>query len=105
MVLNILCANATMEFLCPLRMASTSNLAYSAQRVLAAAWANSHSSRRTQALPRRMRPLLRLPVLSLLPGQLSTHEASRSALPKTVMSAPISTNIIVAPGMSMPGMA
>ena len=62
-------------------MTKDSNLAFSAQRVRAAAWANSHSSRRTQALPRRMRPLLRLPALSLLPGQMPTHEASRSALP------------------------
>jgi len=37
-----------------LRMASASNLALSAQRVRAAAWANSHSSLLTQALPLRM---------------------------------------------------
>jgi hypothetical protein len=32
---------------------------------------------------------LRLPALSLLPGQMPTHEASRSALPNAAMSAPI----------------
>ena len=38
-----MCASATTDFLRPLRIASASNLARSAQRVRAAAWANSHS--------------------------------------------------------------
>lgn len=46
---------------------------------LAAACADSHRFRRTHA--RGMRPLLRLPALWLLPGQMPTHEASRFALP------------------------
>jgi hypothetical protein len=87
-----------------MRMASDSNLALNAQRVRAAGCANSHSSRRTQALPRRMRALLRLPAFSLWPGQMPSHEASRSTLPKLSMSAPISTSSMAAPRGSLPGM-
>ena len=50
-----------------------------------------------------MWPDLRLPADSLLPGQTPTHEAKRSALPKSSISAPISTSSIAAPIWSMPG--
>ena len=64
------------------------NLSLSAQRLHAQTCANSHSKRRTQALPFLMRPLFRFPADSLLPGHMPTQLASRWALPKTLMSAP-----------------
>ena len=77
MVCSILWARTTTDFLWPFRMVSASNVALSAQRVRAAAWANSHSSLLTQALPLRMRPALRLPALLLLPGQMPPHWPAR----------------------------
>ena len=77
MVRSILWARTTTDFLWPFRMVSASNLALSAQRVRAAAWANSHSSLLTQALPLRMHPALRLPALLLLPGQMPPHWPAR----------------------------
>ena len=41
--------------------------------------------------------------VSLLPGQTPTQEARRSGLPKTSMSAPISTSSMAAPMRSTPG--
>ncbi len=49
------------------------------------------------------RPDLRLPADSLLPGQMPTQEARRSALAKTSISAPISTSSNAAPMRSTPG--
>ncbi len=77
MVRSILWARTTTDFLWPFRMVSASNLALSAQRVRAAAWANSHSSLLNQALPLQMRPALRLPLLLLLPGQMPPHWPAR----------------------------
>ena len=51
-----------------------------------------------------MRPDLRLPALSLLPGHSAAQEARRSAQPKRPMSSPISMRINAAAIRSMPGM-
>jgi len=92
-----------MARLCPRRMAREVYLDLKTEGVRLAAWAHSHSRRRTYRFPFRVRPVLRLPADSLLPGQMPTHEANLSALPKAVISVPISTSNMAAPMMSMPG--
>lgn len=51
----------------------------------------------TQALPLRVLPLLRLPALSWLLGQIPIQDASRSALLKLAMSALIPSSSMAAP--------
>src|SRR6266700_896941 len=58
-----------------------------------AACAASTRAVRSQGLPLRVRPLRRLPALSLLPGHMPAHEARCRALGKRRISAPISARM------------
>ena len=65
-----------MDRLCPLRTVSAWNLSLSAQRLRPAACANSHSRRRTHALPLRIRP----PCACLDSAVARTHTHPRPTL-------------------------
>src|ERR671918_1015273 len=60
--------------------------------VLAAAWAASVRAAFIQGLPLPVRPLCRLPALSLLPGLTLAQEARCAAVGNWLMSVPVSAN-------------
>jgi len=70
----------------------------------AALQAHSPSLARRQVLPLVIRPLRRLPALSLLPGHTPAQEARGLAVGKRVMSVPISATLAAAAVSPTPGM-
>lgn len=75
MTRSILWATAMMARLCLRRITSDLYLPLNWELVLEAALAASQSTRRIALLPFRVRPILRFPALSLLPGHKPAQEA------------------------------
>src|SRR4051812_22677600 len=100
----MLCASPTSAFFFPHRRTSRR---YFADRyvpfVRVAAQAACTSALRSQALPFVVRPLLRLPALSLLPGHKPAHEASCCCVANRPMSVPTSATTTSATRRLIPG--
>src|SRR6266545_5278329 len=87
----MLCATALIAFFLPRRPAKRLYwLARYVSLVQLAACAASRSAARSHTSPLPVLPLLRLPALSLLPGQMPAQDARCAADGKWVRSVPIS---------------
>src|SRR5260221_5215 len=85
--------SSPVALLCELRSIRLEYLAARVLLVMRAVLAHSHRMKRMIELPWRVRPDLRLPALSLLPGLSAAQLARRSAHAKRLMSSPISMRI------------
>src|SRR2546421_843012 len=90
MLPTLVCATAMAAFFRPSRLAKRRNVRPIHVGVFRAAQAHGTNTRRRERWPLRVRPLRRLPALSLLPGAIPAHDERRLAEPKRLISAPMS---------------